>query len=405
MNFKKWRNIFLIGVAVVCAAQTVAWGASSLSFGSLAGPNGAALTAAQILAKDLLEGYWSDVSGADPRDKSLSLMIASSVATFNIRPASLLSDVPPSNKYFAYKNIPPGYYFWRYFDDAAPGVSPPGGTIYVRIWSDESKTYYTYDSFANGTKDDLPHMTNISAGSWYKAAKPDMPLITQFEEVATTVVATGAKSGSLRVISSAPAVTDGLRQINSYAWQMGTDPASLTTVSGNSPTLTLDQATLTVGTPYYFRVIYTNWFGSTSSAVQQYTVAGGTGNGPPSQFVTYLLTPNGLGLNVVSIDFDTTKGPIYSSDGITIVVNQNSDLTVQKLINEINKQAGATIVKSIGYYDNAAKKQVGLSSVAATLTNSTAVGDTTANILAHQIKEPLQISVSSGKAIVLNGTK
>ena len=413
MNFKKWRHIFLIGVAVVLAAPT-AFAASSLSFGTLAGPNGSSLTSAQIKSNNLLEGFWSDVSASKPvyGDTTVNpLKIASSVSTFNISPASLISDVPPSSKYMAYQNTT-GYYFWRFNDDAAPGA-----TAYVRIWSDTSHNYYMYDSFANGAKADSPHTTSISAGAWYKAAKPDMPLITQFDEVTTTVVATGAKSGSLKVTSAAAAATDGQRQINSYSWQMGTDPASLTTVSGaTSPVLSLDETTLTVGTTYYFRVIYTNWFGSTPSAVQPHTVAGtggGNGGGGGIEPVTYTLTSTGLGLNVVSIDFDTTKGAIYSSDGSTIVVDPTLGqvLDIKTLIKEINRQAGKSIVKTVGYYDNVAKKQMGLSTVVvdanlAPTTASTPVGDTVATILAHQIQEPLQIGVSTDlKTFTLNGTK
>ena len=418
MNFKKWRHIFLIGVAVVFAAQTAVFAASSLSFGTLVGPNNTPLTAAQILAptsnlpSGLLEGFWQDVSGSSPGDSSQALKIASSVNTFNTNPASLISDVPPATtKYLAYENSTPGYYFWRFADENAPGA-----TVYVRIWSDNSKTYYMYDSFANGFGSDTPHTTSISAGSWYKAAAPDTPLITQFDEVSTTPVVNGvngAKTGTLKITSSAAPVHDGMRQVTQYIWMMSTAINQLTQVSGaNSSVLTLDEASLKVGTTYYFRVSYRNWFGTTVSAVQSYTVSGATGTTTPPPFapITYPLTSAGLGLNVVSIDFDTTKGPITALDstGNTITVVDptiGQVLDVKTLINEINRQAGAAIVKTIGYYDNTLKKQVGLSSVAATLANSTAVGDTTANILAHQIKEPLQISVSADKSIVLNGTK
>ncbi|MBN3033667.1 MAG: hypothetical protein JW873_06195 [Candidatus Saganbacteria bacterium] len=408
----------MIGVALVCVMPAAAFAASSLTFGSLAGPNGAPLTLDMIHAftpnmpSGLLEAFWSDPSGSDPRPNppANAMKIASSISTFNINPANSISDVLPSSKYFAYMNAP-GYYFWRFNDDAAPGA-----TVYVRIWSDDSRKYYVYDSFANGAKADSPHTTSIAASSWYKADKPYTPLITQFDEVSTTIVETGAKSGSLKVTSAAPAPTDGQRQVTEIAWQMGTDPSGLSTVAGaTSPVLTLDQAGLTVGQTYYFQTVYKNWFGPSASVIQPYTLAGTTGMpGPGIKLVTYNLTSTGLGLNVVAYDFDTTKGPITATDkstGATItVVDPTSPppdnmFTIGKLINEINRQAGSAIVKSVGYYDNTSKKQVGLTAVAANLADSAATGDTAAAILAHVVKEPLQIGVSANLSFSLSGTK
>jgi hypothetical protein len=255
----------------------------------------------------------------------------------------------------------------------------------------------------------------------YKAAAPYTPKIDTFVD-STTSYTDGSTppATNLTAHSVAGSGSDGLREVTAYYWKWwkpadpanpGNDePAGNGTAGGD--TLVLNSTQVTAGLTYAFKVYYGNQWSATPtpSNIQTHkaggTATGSTGGGGIGGPVTYPLTSAGLGLNVVSIDFDTTKGPITDGPGTKTVASQGDKFTIQMLINEINRQAGASIVKTIGYYDNGLKKQVGLSSLAMPLDASAAVGDSAANILSHRVQEPLQIGVSADlTTFTLSGTK
>ncbi|MFA5114118.1 MAG: hypothetical protein WC529_07485 [Candidatus Margulisiibacteriota bacterium] len=121
---------------------------------------------------------------------------------------------------------------------------------------------------------------------------------------------------------------------------------------------------------------------------------------------TYKLSAAGFGLNTLAISFDRAKGEVKGIGGMR-VATQGTVLTVERVIKEINRQAGGKlIVKSVGFYDNARKVQVGLSRVDAVLTDSIAVNDTAQNILDRDVTgQPLQIAVTDDLWFELTGYK
>lgn len=251
----------------------------------------------------------------------------------------------------------------------------------------------------------------------YKAVAPYKPTITQFEEATTTLTSGGSPVSSLRVTSAAGTGTDGLREVNTSAveWKYWdntlTEPASTTYTGG--PVLTLDSSKVTAGVTYAFRVGYKNqWGGPTWSDKYTYIVAGGGGGGGPVT-ITWNLQKmtGGFGINTFNVPFDTSLGAVQDSTGI--VVAQGANLTIAKMIEIINKQAGGgkSVVEVFGYYDATTQKHIGLSGIVYNPTSGaitgTAIGASDANTVLNTNINPYttgyQVSVTEAVTVTLQG--
>jgi len=325
------------------------------------------------VSKNLIDAYYSNPSGRDPRDTTGRLLLAPNITTYNTNAPVIKSDwADPTTKYRAY--ISGGnYFFTRHTDDDSPGAR-----VYVRVWSsnpNERGGYYSaVSSFDNGTTSTVPGVLNATAS--YKADVPYQPLITRFEETTTTVLPDRIASATLKVYSAQPSPTDGIREIIGYSWKMGTDRGALSSVSGaTSAVLELDSSALTVGQTYYFQVTHFNWFGSADSAIESYTVSGGPAGVVPVDN-TYTLnrpTPPGSGINTISIPFVTTdlvNKPITvrasgtdPATGTSLDVDGNGIYTVHDLIRAINAKAGSNVVTVFGWWDKVRQQHIGLTSI------------------------------------------
>lgn len=350
-------NKYLFRGAVFCslvfiALNTSAFAASTLSFGVIKDQNDSSLAPAAIQSGNLLEGYWDSIS--DPLDHSTIIMkIAADSNTFNgNKPGA--TDKPSTNQtpFYAYK-LGSTYYFWRYSDANAPGAA-----VYVRLWSDSSKQYYAFHSFANGWNTDTPStFPALNKNDWYKAAKPYVPSIFKFEDTTTTPV-NGQPSGSMKVYAQEGTITDGKRQLADSAngaaivWKWGTDQNALTVyANANTNVLDIPQKDIEVGKTYYFQVIHSNWFGSSASTVQSHKAgAGGGGGGLPFDLVLKSSVPsNGTGINNFGLPFG---GPWYI--GTTQIV------TAYDLVKAINTVATTNVVSTFGQWNKTTQQLAGV---------------------------------------------
>lgn len=364
MNKIKWKvAVFLVVGGFFL--QTQVFGAATLTF-NVVDQSGAALSGSAIKSGSLLEGYWTDVTSTKPDTTTGIMVIAPNSAAFVIPAAADTPTTQPA-KTFAYW-LDPTCYFWRNNSETAPG-----GTAWVRLWSNSSKNYYVYKSFSNGwNTDTIPTMT-VGKNDWYGAFKPYDPSIIQFEEITKTPIP-GTKTFNLKITAQDGSGATGLRQIQERTWEWGTSPTLAgATITGNiGNALELTEAQAPVGVPLYFRVTHKNWWGTALSPIQSYTVAGGGTVGPTT--ISWILRKPTTGVNTVSFPFvigDATKPVVNAGAGLTsdLDENKNGKISVGELIKAINDQAIAAnpilppVVTVFGWYDEVTQKHIGLTSI------------------------------------------
>lgn len=180
----------------------------------------------------------------------------------------------------------------------------------------------------------------------FKAAPPYKPTISQFAEATTTYTSGSPAVSVLTVTSAAGSGSDGLREVNLYAWKMWEDgqyepSGPLSGATANI--LSLDSSKVSAGKKYAFKVGHGNqWSGGsfTWSDKYTYTVAGGMGTGGPDTAVySFVKQTSGLGVNVFPIAYSDVQTPDIS--------------TVKQLVEAINAKAGEPVVTTIGWWDTA----------------------------------------------------
>ncbi|MBI5400289.1 hypothetical protein HZB07_06800 [Candidatus Saganbacteria bacterium] len=274
----------------------------------------------------MLEAYHSNPNGSDPRITTNRIRIAANFEAYNSN--SGLGAGPGFTldyaRYLGYLTTDNKIFFVRGSSDTAPG-----GTVYVRIWSgaaNVANSYYSQAvSFANGAL--VGQEGTLNATTNYRAASPYPPVITQFQEVATTVIPARTRTGTLVVNAQQPATpTDGLREVTRYLWRRGTAADALSDVSGaTGQNLSSDLATLSTGTTYYFQTQHTNWFGNASNTPPvNYTIAGAVAAGAGvTVSYTFVRLAGSFGLNQFSLPFVANIGPtpINTIDGLVAQLN------------------------------------------------------------------------------------
>lgn len=333
---KLFGGVWLFAAALLVAFSLPAFGAATITMGAIKdnANNSISLTSLMDISGSLIDAYYYNPSGSDPRLTTNRLSLASDLNAYNTNPIPANDDGSSFSVYRGYVSSSNSYYFVRNASDSAPG-----GTVYIRVWKsnpNQQGSYYSaVHGFANGAFADVP--ATLNATTSYKADAPYTPLITKFEETVTTM-ADGSKSSSLKVYSSQPSATDGVREVTGYSWEMGTSADGLSAVSGaTAATLSLDSAALTVGQTYYFSAIHSNWFGSKASVVASYTVRGS--GEVDVQSVTLNLVKGTNGINSIAMPF-----------GAESYVGSTKISTALDLVNAINTAAGAKVVTSFGRY-------------------------------------------------------
>lgn len=191
----------------------------------------------------------------------------------------------------------------------------------------------------------------------YKAAAPYKPRISQFSEATDTYTDGRQPKSTLTVYSVQGSGSDGLREVNAYAWKMWevvdkTDPSKgepTTTLSGATrQNLSLDSDQIRTGVTYSFKVAHGNQWDEGSptwSDVFAYTVAGGpTPDGAKYRTVIDLKKKSGdFGVNSFALPF---PGPHYDAGGNLLTIN-----TARALVDTINGIAGENVVTAFGFWD------------------------------------------------------
>jgi hypothetical protein len=395
-------KILIGGLALSFGLSNMAFGAANLYF-SVVGPDNSAISYSTISSSNLLEAFWTSLSGVDPRSNTGLMLVADDQTQFNTKVPGA-NDTPSiaAGNYYAYKIAQSSkYFFWRY-----NSASAQGDPVYLRLWAGSKGEggYYTVSSIPNGWAASSGDFTlSVGANGWYRAAPPYTPEILRFEEVSTTPVS-GTATRSLKVVSTVGTGNDSNREINSVSWRWGTDPGNLQAIAGTDYTLTVQQDQLLSNTTYYFEVTNTNWFSSSSSTVRSYTIGGGVA---AEAALEYGFTAEATGINTFSIPFDTTK-VIRDKTGTPITFS-----TIGDLIKAINVQGTNNPVKVFGWWDRDGQKHVGLTSItpkadgSVTAANCTATGSDEAGILAYPIQQywPYQVSVNSPMTFKISGYK
>ena len=227
------------------------------------------------------------------------------------------------------------------------------GNVYAcTIWTPNvgSGNYYNYRSI---TMDSANWPNSTLIWDWnglavdYKAERPYKPRVSSFVETQTSYTDGTPSTSTLTVNSARGSGTDGLREVNAYAWKMWnkateSEPTEPRT-GATGASLSLPASALTPGATYVFRVRDHNQWdpaGSEWSDSQEYKIGEGTG----AVSVPYSLkkSEGGLGLNAIA-----------ALPRIPFNVEGTAVSKIGELVTAINTKSGANnTVATIGWMED-----------------------------------------------------
>ena len=328
------------------------------------------VTFSEQVSPNQIQYYWNgeQKNANDSGTRTVSPTKVDVDATNPSTQASAFGASPPTERYA--------------FASSADGALTNSQKIWIRAWNgavDSTNGQYTAlnPGDANGQAIDNPATAPANyafpLNYDYIKAYPGTATITGYEERGTTTVGFNPPSGpasakTVTFSSSAPLVSGKTVEISGSSWQITQGGNAPITVAGSGTSLVLNTEappagiTLNPGDSITLSVKHSNLWGSECpswSNPETYTVGAGPG-GLTSQ--SWSLVNSGTGINTISIllsGLNSIMGPV-GDDTIRDVS------TIEKLIREINRQAGANVVTVFGWWDETAtpnQRHYGITSI------------------------------------------